>query len=196
MHRLKASTGPFALVFVEREGNGSVVNGYPVLSETEFLSHNAIEKRFALGVGDGRRRQAILEKFEAAGIRPFEVSGPWATILDDCARGRAMVMCPYAVISSNVRIGVGLQVNFHSYVAHDCVLGDFVTLGPGAICNGNVHIGDHGYLGAGCVIRQGAPDRPLRIGTSAIVGMGAVVTRDVPDGTTVVGNPARPLSKG
>ena len=43
-------------------------------------------------------------------------------------------------------------------------IGDYVTFAPGVRCNGNVHIGDHAYVGAGAIIRQGKPGEPLRIG--------------------------------
>ena len=69
------------------------------------------------------------------------------------------------------------------------------TFAPAVKCNGNVHIGDHAYIGTGAILKQGTPDKPLRIGAGAVVGMGAVVTKDVPDGVTVIGNPARPLER-
>lgn len=100
-----------------------------------------------------------------------------------------------AMITTNVRIGRQFQCNIYSYVEHDCVIGDFVTFAPRVSCNGNVHIGDYAYVGAGAVIKQGAPGRPLTIGQGAVVGMGAVVTKDVAPGAIVVGNPARVMEQ-
>src|SRR3546814_1294848 len=99
------------------------------------------------------------------------------------------------VCSSDLKIGLGFHANIYSYVAHDSVIGDYVTFAPGVMCNGNVMIEDHAYLGTGAIIRQGEPGRPLVIGRGAVVGMGAVVTKNVAPGATVVGNPARPLEK-
>jgi acetyltransferase-like isoleucine patch superfamily enzyme len=99
------------------------------------------------------------------------------------------------MITSNVKIGKFFHANIYSYVEHDCVIGDYVTFAPSVRCNGNVHIQDHAYIGAGAVIKQGSLAEPLVIGKGAVVGMGAVVTKSVPPYVTVVGNPARPLVK-
>lgn len=110
--------------------------------------------------------------------------------------GAAAIVCHHAVITANARIGRGFHCNLGAYVAHDCVIGDFVTFAPGVKCNGNVEVGDYAYVGAGAMLRQGIPGRPLRIGRGATVGMGAIVVADVPDGAIVAGNPARPLIRG
>jgi maltose O-acetyltransferase len=53
-----------------------------------------------------------------------------------------------------------------------------------------VAIGENVWIGGGAIILGG-----ITIGSRAIVGAGAVVTRDVAAGMTVVGNPARPVSR-
>jgi len=115
--------------------------------------------------------------------------------MDEVCIGPGYVLSHFVTITSNVKIGLYFHANIYSYVAHDCVIGDFVTFAPGVKCNGNVVIEDHAYIGTGAVLRQGRPGAPLVIGRGATVGMGAVVTRSVPPMTTVVGNPARPLEK-
>ena len=96
-------------------------------------------------------------------------------------------------ITADARIGRQFQCNIYAYVAHDCVIGDYVTFAPRVSLNGNVVVEDHVYVGTGAVIRQGTSDKPLVLGRGCVIGMGAVVTRDVGPGVTVVGNPARPL---
>ena len=116
---------------------------------------------------------------------------PWP-MADLCNKA---ILSPFVTLTSNIRIGRNFHANIYSYVAHDCVIGDFVTFAPGVMCNGNIVIEDHAYIGTGAVIKQGVPDKPLVIGRGAVVGMGAVVTKSVPAGEVVVGNPAKPLQK-
>ena len=109
------------------------------------------------------------------------------------ALGEGAILCDFAMITASARVGRHFHANIYSYVAHDCWVGDFVTLAPKACVNGNVVLEDDVYVGTGALIRQGVPGRPTVIGKGATIGMGAVVTRNVAPGTTVVGNPARPM---
>ena len=107
--------------------------------------------------------------------------------------GPGSILCDNVMLTSDLMIGQHFHANIYSYVAHDCVVGDFVTLAPSVKVNGNVCIEDDVYIGTGAIIRPGIPGSPLVIGKGAVIGMGAVVTRSVEAGATVVGNPPRRL---
>jgi serine acetyltransferase len=103
-------------------------------------------------------------------LPPSVVAGP----------GLGVWHCTGLVVHSNVRMGsqVTLRHNTTLGAKDDAldapapVLGDGVDVGAGAIVLGGVHVGD-----------------------GAVIGAGAVVVDDVPAGATVVGNPARVLSR-
>jgi sugar O-acyltransferase (sialic acid O-acetyltransferase NeuD family) len=182
------------LVFVDDAAAGSSINGHKVLGFGEFVSADA-ERHIALAVADSGLRAQLAGKCAAGGIECFSVWSEDVARMDDVEIGEGALISPFVTLTSNIRIGAHFQANLYSYIEHDCVIGDFVTFAPRVACNGNVHIGDHAYIGTGAVIRQGHAGSPLRIGEGAIVGMGAVVTKDVAPGTTVVGVPARPLQR-
>ncbi|WP_269515268.1 acetyltransferase [Brevundimonas subvibrioides] len=182
---------PGRIVFVDREG-GAPVDGIPVLSEAEFLALDG-DRHFTLAVGDGAVRQAIAERLEAFGCHPLSIRADNVLLPDDLDCGPGAVFQPFSMVTADARIGRQFQCNLYSYVAHDCVVGDYVTLAPRVSLNGNVVVEDFVYIGTGAVIRQGTPERPLVLGRGCVIGMGAVVTKDVAPGVTVVGSPARPL---
>jgi sugar O-acyltransferase (sialic acid O-acetyltransferase NeuD family) len=187
--------GPGAEVFFIDDAVTSqsrTVNGHRVLSYAEFMTQDAPSRFVAVAIADGRIRARIHDRLAADGIQPLSVVSASATILDGNTIGDGAILCGYTHITSNATIGRSFHANIYAYVAHDCVIGDFVTLAPGAKINGNVIVRDYTYIGTGAMIRQGRPGEPLVIGEGAVVGMGAVVTRSVPPGVTVVGNPARP----
>jgi sugar O-acyltransferase (sialic acid O-acetyltransferase NeuD family) len=169
------------------------VNGRSLISLEKFLKLSG-QLYYNVAVGDTRAREAMSQKV-GTNAHALEIRSPQSTLLDANTIGEGAVFCPHSMVTSNTKIGRFFQANIYSYVAHDCVIGDFVTFAPGVHCNGRVHIGDYAYIGTNAVIREGSPGKPLRIGVGAIVGMGAVVTKDVPDGATVIGNPARPMEK-
>lgn len=163
------------------------------LSFDAFLARPQPQKQIVIAIANSTIREKLAERCAAAGVEVLDVMASNAVILDDVEIGEGSILCSFSHVTSNVRIGRYFQANIYSYVAHDCVVGDYVTFAPGVKCNGNVHIDDHAYIGTGAILKQGTPEKPLRIGRGAVVGMGAVVTKDVAPGETVVGNPARPM---
>ena len=177
--------------FVETKPEKSTVNGYPLISETDFFKIDCSQRLFNVAIGDSKVRERIAHACLENGAKPLTIQSVQAVTYDENEIGEGAILCAHSMITSNAKIGRFFHANIYSYVAHDCVIGDFVTFAPNVHCNGNVHIEDHAYIGTGAVIKQGSSSKPLRIGKGAVVGMGAVVTKDVPPFTTVVGNPAR-----
>ena len=172
-----------------------MLNGYQVMTFEEFVSSNASEKLISIAIADSKIRKVLTEKCINENIELISLRSSNVITMDAVNIGEGAILCPFSTITSNVQIGKSFHSNIYSYVAHDCVIGDYVTFAPRVHCNGNIHIDDYAYIGTGAIIKQGTPEKPLKIGRGAIVGMGAVVTKDVPPGAVVIGNPAKPLEK-
>lgn len=185
----------FEVLFIDDGKHGSIVNGHRVVSYEEFLGIPEAEKFAVIAIANSAVRERIAAQLENDGIGSLSIFADNSVIMDEVDIETGCVLSPFVTVTSNVKIGKHFHCNIYSYVAHDCIIGDFVTFAPGVKCNGNIHVEDHAYIGTGAIIRQGLSDKPLVIGRGAVIGMGAVVTKSVPPGVTVIGNPARPLSK-
>lgn len=181
--------------FIDDGQSGAALNGYPVLSYHDFISKPADHKAVTIAIANSVVREKLVSLLEKDGVQHLAVQSTNTVILDEVEIGEGSLLCPFTCLTSNIKIGKFFHANIYSYVAHDCVIGDYVTFAPGAKCNGNIHIEDHAYIGTGAVIKQGTPEKPLVIGKGAVIGMGAVVTKSVPAGVTVIGNPARILER-
>jgi len=192
-HQLSIAADTAHLVFIDDSANAQTVNGHSILPYARWLALEAIERWVCIAIADSRIRQKLAEQCAADSVKFFEARASNVFESDGLIIGEGGVFSPFVTLNANSTIGKHFHANLYSYVGHDCTIGDFVTFAPGVKCNGNVVIEDHAYIGTGAIIKQGTPDKPLVIGRGAVVGMGAVVTKDVAAGTTVVGNPARPL---
>ena len=193
--REHGSDAKFELCFIEHRPAATFVDGYPVLSIEQFAQIRDRQRYFNILIANSDDRVKIAKECETLGLTPFTIRSRTAEVHATATIGEGAVLCQYSLVSANARVGRFFHLNHHSYVSHDCTVGDFVTFAPAVRCNGTVQIEDFAYLGSGAVIRNGMPGRHMRIGRRAIIGMGAIVVKPVPEGVTVVGNPARPLAR-
>ena len=192
---LEARASELELVFIDDDPPAAVVNGHRVLTYEKFRTAEATAKYVNIAIANSRIREKLADRCVADGLAFFPIVASNVVTLDGVDIGAGHILSPFVALTCNITIGIHFHANIYASVAHDCVIGDYVTFGPSVTCNGNTVVEDHAYLGTGAILRHGKPGEPLVIGRGAIVGMGAVVTKSVPPGATVVGNPARPLAK-
>jgi len=113
-----------------------------------------------------------------------------AIVSSRATHGHGCMILHGSIVQALSKIGNHVILNTGVQIDHDCIIGDYVHVAPGAILCGAVQVGEGTLIGAGAIILPGR-----KIGKWATVGAGAVVTGDVPDDTTVAGNPARVLVK-
>lgn len=192
---LQSQSTAVDVVFVDDDKSlwGTKINGHLVLSPIQAIADN---RKFNIAIANPQSRKRIVETLQYKGVSFFTITAGGIAVYDDVEIGEGSVLCTHVVVTSNIRIGKHFHANFHSYIAHDCEIGDFVTLAPHVSCGGRISIGDGAYIGMGAVIKQGTTQMRLVIGTGAVIGMGAVVTKDVPAGAVVIGNPARIIRQG
>jgi acetyltransferase EpsM len=140
----------------------------------------------ALGVGDNAARARLLDQIGDVMLPALVHPGSWVS--GGARLGPGTVVLAGAVINTGATLEGAAIVNSGAVVEHDCVLKKAVHISPNATLCGGVSVGARSWVAAAAVIVPGR-----LVGGDCVVGAGAVVIRDVPDGSTVVGNPARPI---
>jgi len=143
----------------------------------------------AVGGDRGEERLALQTELERHGLRPATVAHPSAAIARSASIGAGTQVHALAHVGAAARIGTGCIINAGASIGHESNIGDGVHIGPGAVLCGCVTVGRSAFVGAGAVVLP-----RIRIGERAVVGAGAAVFGDVAAGSSVLGNPAKPLS--
>lgn len=86
-----------------------------------------------------------------------------------------------------ITVGKGTNVQDNAVIHEETAIGDFCTIGHGAIIHGCT-IGDHCLIGMGAIVLDGAV-----LGDHCMVGAGALVTgkTNAPEGSLLLGSPAK-----
>lgn len=127
-------------------------------------------------------------------IGPGVFIAPGAVVLGDVTLGEGSSVWYNAVLRGDInRIEIGHHTNVQDnavlHLADDypCVLGNYVTVGHGAIAHACT-IGDEVLVGMGATILDGAV-----VGDQTVVGAGSLITqrKEIPPGSLVMGSPAK-----
>lgn len=184
------------MIIIGKGGMGREVQAYLaekrkfrelMLTSDEFLNATPNVRSFpaVIAIGDGAVRKRIEKEnsdIEIWGNVDLGTSYAQVDIGDGC------IICPGAIITTNVWIGRHIIVNVNASISHDCNIGDYSTISPGAVLCGNVTLGENVFIGANAVVRE-----KIKICDNVIIGAGAVVVKDIDKPGTYVGNPAKRL---
>ena len=104
-----------------------------------------------IAIGDNaKRRQVALEN---EGMRPAVVYGraihPSAQVPASVSVGIGTVIMANVVVQIGATIGKHVILNTSCVVDHDCVIGDYAHIAPGAHLCGHVEIGEGTLVGVG-----------------------------------------------
>ena len=167
--------------------HGGALLDLPVLGGAGWLeAHPAVA--VVVAAGSPASRWKMLRALEPR-EHPVLVH-PRAWIANHVTIGRGTVVLAGAAISTEVSIGEFVCLNKNCIAGHEGVVGDFVTVSPGASLSGRVHIGTGCDIGANSVVVQG-----VRVGEWSVVGAGGVVPRDLPPNVTAVGVPVKVIKE-
>jgi UDP-2-acetamido-3-amino-2,3-dideoxy-glucuronate N-acetyltransferase len=130
-----------------------------------------------------------------------------------CEIGDETSIGTFVEIQKGAKVGARCKIQSHTFICEGVTIEDEVFIGhnvnflndryPAATTDGGRRKNDSDWqlertlvkrraaVGTGAIVLPG-----VTIGAGAMIGAGAVVTADVADGVTVVGNPARVVSKG
>lgn len=165
--------------------HGSVVADLPVLGGVDWVAANSAVG-VVVAVGNPRVKRAIVERLKKVGAQFPTVIHPSVVCGQNVVFGEGCIVCAGTILTTDANLGSFVTINLACTVAHDDVIGDFVTMHPCGSLSGNVHLGDGVEFGTGSIAIPG-----VRMGAWSILGAGAVVTKDIPPHTTAVGTPAK-----
>lgn len=160
--------------------------GCPVIKESDFCPDLY---EVVVAIGDPHARKKVVgslpkETQYASIIHPSAVVSKWVTL------GEGSIITAGTILTCNIEIGRHAQLNLHTTIGHDCIIGDYFTTAPGTNISGNCIFGECVYFGTNASIRQG-----VKVCSNVTIGMGGVVVKEIKEQGIYIGNPLKKLVK-
>ena len=159
-------------------------DGYDIIGKTdEFAQYDC---DFFFAIGNQKIRAKIHNQLKKANKNIVTLIHPSAVISQNVKIGIGSVVMAGAVINTCASIGEGCIVNTCASVDHDNVVGNFVHISVGSHLAGTVTVGDNSWIGIGAVVSNN-----IDICSNCFIGAGAVVVKNIEEKGTYIGVPAK-----
>lgn len=172
--------------FVDDRMQNRTIEGWPIIGVIEDIYEMSPSPTVAIAIADPRTRKRLFLDMKRNNISIATLIHPSATISPDVEIEEGSIVCTGSIIMTNVRLGKACIVNPGSFIGHDTILHDWVSLMPRVSVAGEVIVGEGSYLG----INSSIINR-TEVGEWCVIGAGAIVTKEIPPHSMAVGVPAR-----
>lgn len=118
-----------------------------------------------IAVADCNLKEKLFNYYKNLGARILTYIHETAFVGLNVNIGEGSVVCPYAILTSDIHVGVAVTVNVYSSIGHDAILGDFCTLSghcdvTGHVClDSKVFMGSHALVTPKVKVGKGSKNR-------------------------------------
>lgn len=178
------------------ESFGDEINGLPILSKTynvyEKYKHNTdVFFIYQLYRSDLiKERVKLRQSYGIPAERYINFIHPTATVSESVKMGYGNIVLANNILNPNVEIGSFNTFNSNCLLGHDTNMGDNNFFAAHSVIGAFNKIGSGNFFGLNCSVKGF-----LEIGNFNITGMASNVVKNVGANKTLVGNPAKEMSK-
>lgn len=179
------------LGWVSTQKQGEIVDGLPILGDDQWLITYSEPINVVIALGNGTLRKRLAEAYSKNENIMFpNIIAPDVNMGKILKMGHGCIITFQSIFTVDIEIGDFVVSNLSCTIGHDCKIGSYTTLFPGAHISGGVTLGECSSVGTGASIIQGCS-----VGENTFVGAGAVVLKNLPSNCTAVGVPAKVVEK-
>lgn len=176
------STNNFEIIGIidDRVRVGTLVMGIPVIGSRIILG-GLIKNGLvygANGVGgilDITSRVKVFDLLEKYSYKIPSLIHPCACVEESATVNNGVQVFANSYVGSEASLKSFCMINTNAVVSHDCIIGAYSHIAPGALLAGHVEVGEKSLIGMGVKTAIG-----IKIGNNVRIGNGAIINADVP----------------